>query len=117
MIERARQHGLTGYPLIWTNSYDHYWMVFAHDAHAERVSWLADISGEQRMLRILELTKELNDVRSKYAKTKEKLAEANLELSKRRDDPLLVSPGPGERKGDRRGIGGLRIARLEQARW
>jgi len=87
VIERARQHGLTGYPLIWTNTYDHYWMVFAHQAHAQRVSWLGDVSGEQRMLRILELTKELNDLRRKYAEKKEKLAEANLELSKRRGDP------------------------------
>ena len=87
VIERARQHGLTGYPLIWTNTYDHYWMVFAHHAHAQRVSWLGDVSGEQRMLRILELTKELNDLRRKYAEKKEKLAEANLELSKLRDDP------------------------------
>jgi SAM-dependent methyltransferase len=86
VIERARQHGLIGYPLIWTNTYDHYWMVFAHDAHAERISWLADVSGEQRMLRVLELTKALNDVRLKYAKTKEKLKEANLELSRLRGE-------------------------------
>lgn len=33
------------------------------------------------MLRILELTKALNDLRRKYAKTKEKLKEADLELS------------------------------------
>ena len=86
VVERARQHALTGYPLIWTNRYDHYWMVFAHDTHAERVSWLGNLTGEQRMLRILELTKELNDVRHKYANTKEKLKAANVELSHLRDD-------------------------------
>ncbi len=93
VIEKARQHGLTGYPLIWTNNYDHYWMIFAHQTHADQVSWLGDVSGEQRMLRILELTKALNDLRLKYAKTKEKLKEADLELSNLRgekrspDDP------------------------------
>jgi SAM-dependent methyltransferase len=86
VVERARQHALTGYPLIWTNRYDHYWMVFAHDAHAERVSWLGDVSGEQRMLRILELTKELNDMRRKYVKLKETLKEADLELTHLRGD-------------------------------
>ncbi|MGC1678244.1 MAG: class I SAM-dependent methyltransferase, partial [Candidatus Binataceae bacterium] len=86
VVERARRHGLTGYPLIWRNGYDHYWMVFAHEAHAGRVSWLGELSGEQRMLRILELAKELDDLRVKYAKTKGKLKEADLELSKLRGD-------------------------------
>jgi hypothetical protein len=81
VIERARQHGLIAYPLVWANVYGHYWVVFAHDAHAERISWLADFGSEQRMLRVLELTKELNDVRLNYAKTKEKLAEAEQELA------------------------------------
>ena len=79
---------------------------------------VGDVNGEQRMLRILELTKELNDLRRKYAEKKEKLAEANLQLSKLRDDPWYsFPPDRGERTGDRRVIGGLRIARLEQARW
>lgn len=86
VLEKARQHGLTGYPLIWRNGYDHYWMVFAHQAHAGQVSWLEEVSGEQRMLRILELAQELDSVRVKYAKTKDKLKEANLELSKLRGD-------------------------------
>jgi hypothetical protein len=86
VIEKARQHGLIGYPLIWKNGYDHYWMVFAHQAHAGRVSWLGDVSGEQRMLRILELAKELDVLRVKYAKTRDKLKEANLELSKLRGE-------------------------------
>lgn len=86
VVESARQHGLTGYPLIWTNGYDHYWMVFANDERAERVSWLGDVSGKQRMLRILELTRELNDLRRKYAATKEKLKAAGLELSNLRAD-------------------------------
>lgn len=86
VVERARQHGLTAYPLVWANVYGHYWIVFAHAAYAERISWLGDFGGEQRMLRVLELTRELNDVRMKYAKIKEKLAEANLELSNARGD-------------------------------
>ncbi|MGH7782070.1 MAG: class I SAM-dependent methyltransferase [Candidatus Binataceae bacterium] len=92
VVERARQQGLHAYPLIWKNGYDHYWMVFAHDAHAERVSWLGDLTGEQRMLRILELTNELNSVRRKYTKTKEELKEASSELSKSRRD----KPSPDE---------------------
>jgi hypothetical protein len=58
-----------------------YWMVFVHDAHAEWVSWLGDLSGDQRMLRILGLTKDLNDLRVKHAKTREKLIAADLELA------------------------------------
>lgn len=96
VVKRARQHGLTAYPLIWTNGYDHYWMVFAHDTHAEQVSWLGDLSREQRMLRILELTKELNDMRCKYLKAKEQVKDANLKLSKLGDASrrLMTRAGP-----------------------
>jgi SAM-dependent methyltransferase len=69
LVERARQHGLTVFPLIWTNAFGHYWTVFAHDTNAERLKWLGDFGAEQRMLRVLELTRELNDLRLKYAKT------------------------------------------------
>jgi len=85
VVELAHQHGLTAYPLVWTNGYGHYWMVFAHDTHAEQISWLKDANGEQRMLRILELMKELNETRRKSAQIKKELAAANLELSSLRN--------------------------------
>ena len=77
VVERAQYHGLSAFPLIWTNTYGHYWMVFAHERQAERISWLGNLAGEQRMLRILELTRELNDLRLKYVKLKERVGEAD----------------------------------------
>jgi len=75
VVERARAHGLSAVPLVWTNTYGHYWMVFAHESQAERISWLGNLAGEQRMLRILELTRELNDLRLKYVTLKERVEE------------------------------------------
>jgi hypothetical protein len=90
VAENASLHGLTVHPLIWNSNYGHYWMVFAHNANAERVSWLGDIKGEQRMLRNLELMKALNEALDDCAKTKKQLEEANLELSRLRGEKASI---------------------------
>lgn len=81
VVDMASTHGLKAHPLIWNSNYGHYWMVFTHISNEEQVSWLADVNGEQRMLRILELKKALSDAAEKYARTKEQLVEAQAELS------------------------------------
>jgi len=79
LVEIARGHGLGAYPLIWSNSYGQYWTVFTHAAYADKVRWLGDFGSEQRMLRVLELTRELNDLRLEHKKLKGELAESERE--------------------------------------
>ena len=79
VLETARRHELGVYPLIWANSYGQYWTVFTHAAYAEKVRWLADFGAEQRMLRVLELTRVLNDLRVEFTKIKDKLAQKERE--------------------------------------
>ncbi len=101
VVEKGRQHGLAAYPLIWKNGYEHYWVVFAHNEQTERFSWLANICGEQRMLRVLELSKDLNDTRRKYLKIKHELKKARQELATLRGDERNRSPErASERQSD-----------------
>jgi len=86
VAEKARQYGLVAFPLIWTNSYDHYWMVFAREGQAERVSWLGAAAGHPRMVRMLELTRQLNDANREHGMTRRRLEDAELELAALRQD-------------------------------
>lgn len=82
----AKEHQLAAFPLIWSNSYSHYWMVFAHQNRQQHFSWLGNLAGEQRMLRILELTRQLSDLRVEHDKLKHRLDSAILGGSKSSDD-------------------------------
>ncbi len=81
VAEKARQNGLAAFPLVWANSYDHYWMVFAHEGQADRVPWLGAVDGHPRMVRILELTRQLNDANREHAMTRRRLEQAESEIS------------------------------------
>ena len=82
VIAKASDHGLTAYPLIWANAHDHYWMVFVHDDYAEEVSWLGQLNDDQRLFRILQLEKNLNDSRANLTTASAKLKRTEEELAR-----------------------------------
>jgi len=83
VVARAHEHQLAAFPLIWTNTYGHYWMIFAHQSQHDRFSWLLNLAAEQRMLRVLELTRQLGNLRLEHEQLKEQL---------RKVDSARVSP-------------------------
>jgi hypothetical protein len=94
VMAKAREHGLSAHPLIWANAHDHYWMVFVHDDYAEQVPWLGKLNDDQRLFRILQLEKHLNDAKTgaKIANAKLKRTEEELAKFKSADRKHLRPP-------------------------
>lgn len=66
--------GLTARPLTWTNHYDLTWMTFIHQQHAGDLSWIERSSDIQTGLRVLELSREVTELKSEIHDLEEKLS-------------------------------------------
>jgi SAM-dependent methyltransferase len=77
----AARHRLSCHPLIWSNVYGHYWMVFFHAAYASKLSWLGELNHEQRLLRILELSRAVAELTVKLQESEAKLKSSSDELA------------------------------------
>jgi hypothetical protein len=83
---KASEHGLVAHPFLWHNNYGHYWLIFAHRAHAESAAWLANVAAEQSLLRILALERALSEANERLSQLKRRLEQANSELSTSRGE-------------------------------